>query len=121
MSTPFDGLPCLRRNEGVIPAATWNRWRRWRARFGATLELPLTCRPGTALVCTDDFWVMLDVTHGGAPLILWLQFQTQGRAALHADVGCFVQYYDYPGARFHDAALKELDERLRGDLEREAS
>ncbi len=118
MTSPFAGMPFLRRTEDAIPAETWNLWRRWRRRFGSRLEMPLTCRPGTGLLVTDEYWVMVDVTNQGVPLILWTEFATEGRDALHADMPCFVQYYDYPGARFHDAVLKEVTERMRQDLTR---
>ena len=118
MSAPFDGIPCLRRTEGALPARAWNLWRRWRARFGDVLEFPFAERPGTAVVLNDYFWLFADVTQGGMPLILWLDFETEGRSALHADIPCAVQYYDYPGARFHEAVLKAAVARMEDDLKR---
>ncbi len=113
---PFAGIPCLRRTEGELPAPVWNLWRRWRGRFGDMLEMPLAARPGTIVVLTDDFWLFADVTQGGMPLILWLEMQAQGRAALHEAVPCMVQYYDYPAARFHDTVLREARQRMEADL-----
>ncbi len=117
MTAPFAGIPFLRRTEGTIPAGTWNLWRRWRQRHAAPLEFPLEARPGTKVLITDECWLFYDATQGGMPLILWLEFRQQ-RDALHVDVPCFVQYYDYPGARFHDAVLREAAERMERDLAR---
>ena len=119
MANPFEGFPFLRRTEDEIPASLWNLWRRWRARFGAALEIPLAARPGTAFVATDEFWLMLDTTQGGAPLIMWLDFMVEGRDALHAPVPCFVQYYDYAGSRFRDEALDEARQHMEADLGRD--
>ncbi len=117
MNAPFAGIPFLRRTEDAIPAATWNLWRRWRKRYGEPLEFPLEARPGTKVLITDECWLYYDATQGGMPLILWLEFR-RDRDALHADVPCYVQYYDYPGARFRDAVLREAAERMECDLAR---
>lgn len=116
MSDIFAGMPFLRRTEGAIPAQTWNLWRRWRKRFGARLEHALTCRRGTAFLATDDYWVMIDMAQQGVPLILWLEFASESRTGLHEDMPCMVQFYDYPGARFHDAVLEEITARMQQDL-----
>jgi len=116
MPTPFDGFPCLRRTQGAIPSRVWNLWRRWRARYGDVLEQPLAARPGTLIVLTDEFWLLVDAAQGSRPIILWLDFEARARDALHADVACAVQYYDYPGARFHDAVLREAASRMEQDL-----
>ncbi len=116
MATPFDGFPYLRRTQGAIPARAWNLWRRWQARHGDVLEQPLAARPGTLVVLTDAFWLLVDAAQTSRPVILWLDFETQGRDALHTDIPCAVQYYDYPGARFHDAAIAEAVARMEKDL-----
>ncbi len=118
MSDIFAGMPFLRRTEGVIPARTWNLWRRWRRHFGPRLEHALSCRSGTAFLATDDYWVMIDMAQQGAPLILWLEFANTSRTALHEDLPCMVQFYDYPGARFHDAVLEEVTVRMQQDLDK---
>ncbi len=106
---PFAGMPYLRRTQVDISARTWNAWRRWRKRFGARLEMPVQARPGTALLATEEFWVFIDMTQGGVPLIVWFDFDEAARgAALHAEVPCIAQFHDYPGARFHDAVLDEM-------------
>ncbi len=122
MSDPFAGMPFLRRTEGSIPARTWNAWLRWKKRFGPRLQMPLRARRGTGILATDEYWVFVDIEQQGVPLILWLDFQPQARGdALHADMPCFVQYYDYPGARFHDAVIEEITEKMEADLRKAAS
>jgi len=120
MSLPFANMPFLRRNETAIPARTWNAWLRWRKRHDALLEMPLKARPGTLVLANDECWVLVDMKHGGAPLIMWLDFRPQERGdALHADVPCAVQFYDYPGARFHDAVIDEMTAWMEGALREE--
>jgi len=63
----------------------------------------------------DECWLFFDDTGGGMPIILWLDFAPPADA-IHADVPCFVQYYDYPGARFHDSVLEEAARRMEEDL-----
>ena len=116
---PFAGMPFLRRNEATIPARTWNAWKRWRKRFGPRLEMPLKARSGTAVLATDEFWVFIDMTQGGVPLILWLEFDEQARGdALHAEVPCMVQFYDYPGARYYDAVIDEMTTHMEEALKK---
>ncbi len=122
MSDPLAGMPFLRRTESSIPARTWNAWLRWKKRFGSRLQMPLRARRGTGILATDEYWVFVDIEQQGVPLILWLDFQPEARGdALHADMPCFVQYYDYPGARFHDAVIEEITERMEADLRKAAS
>ena len=120
MTIPFANMPFLRRNEATIPARTWNAWLRWRKRHDELLEMPLKARPGTMVLANDDCWVFVDMRHGGAPLIMWLEFRPQARGmALHEGVPCAVQFYDYPGARFYDAVIEELTDYLENALREE--
>ena len=118
MALPFANMPFLRRTEGAIPARTWNAWRRWRKRHpDELLELPLQARPGTMVLANDECWVFVDMQHGGAPLIMWLDFRPAARGdALHVDMPCAVQFYDYPGARFHDAVIAEMTRYMEQSL-----
>ncbi len=120
MTIPFANMPFLRRNETKIPARTWNAWLRWRKRHDELLEMPLRARPGTIVLANDECWVFVDMKHGGAPLIMWLDFRPEERGmALHEGVPCAVQFYDYPGARFHDAVIGELTDHLEKALKQE--
>ena len=117
MTIPFANMPFLRRNETKSPARTGNAWRRGRRRHDDLLEMPLKARPGTMVLANDECWVFVDMKHGGAPLIMWLDFRPAERGdALHAEVPCAVQYYDYPAARFHDAVLNELTAHMERAL-----
>lgn len=110
-------FPVLDEYPSRIPAATWNAWRRAFRRYPHQIVLELPGLAPMTLVLEERFWVCVDPTLQGAPMLAWVRFQDAGRNDLTAPVPCTVLQYHFGASALRDRALalaaSQLEERLR--------
>lgn len=111
-------FPVLDEYPSRIPAATWNAWRRAVRRQARQIVIEL---PGLApmnMVFEERFWVCVDSTLLGAPMVAWVRFQDAERNDLSAPVPCTVLHYHFGASKLRDRALAlaagELEKQVAG-------
>lgn len=110
-------MPILAQRADGIDSRYFNVWRRARARFGKTIRLELPGLKQMALVLTDGYWVCVDSVQNDCPVLAWVNMESTGRDALHAMIGCKLNYYHFAAsalrARVLDTMERELEKRLK--------
>ncbi|KAA3628371.1 MAG: hypothetical protein DWQ09_09645 [Proteobacteria bacterium] len=116
MSTRIDDLPVIATRPDQIEAALYNLWRRARQRFGTRLRIELPGLKEMALLLEDDAWVVVDQRQYDLPILAWVQFAPEGRAALHEPVRCTLNYYHFMASQLRAKVLELMHENLQTRL-----
>ncbi len=116
MASLIDDMPVYARRADEIEAALYNLWRRARARFGAPLRLAMPAFKGVALVLEERAWVCINLYQNELPILAWVDFEDEGRAALHTPVACHLNYYHYAASKLRGPALELMQHALADRL-----
>ena len=121
MDERLAAMPVLAQRPDRIEARHYNLWRRSRVRWGTPLRLHFADLREMELILADNYWVCVDSTKNDVPVIAWVDMETEGRDALHADVVCKLNYYHFAASAVRGKCLDlmeaQLDARLREDDE----
>ena len=114
-------VPYCAQRDAEIDAILYNLWRRAKLHFSMPLRLPLVDYSGFVMVLEENEWVCVDERQNDLPILAWVEFEDQGRDALHLPVKCKLNYYHFAASkvRAHSLELmqKELENRLQEDDE----
>ena len=112
-------LPVLTQREEEVSAALYNLWRRARLHFELPIRIPLPAFRGFAMIIEEHEWVCVDERQNDLPVLAWVEFEDQGRDALHVPVKCKLNYYHFAASKIRAHALeimaKGLEQRLLED------
>ncbi len=118
MSRIADVPYCAQRDD-VIEAKLYNLWRRAKRRFTMPLRLPLLDYPGFVMILEAHDWVCADERQNDIPILAWVEFEDEGRDALHLPVKCKLNYYHFAASKVRAHSLElvqaELEKRLHDD------
>jgi hypothetical protein len=106
-------VPVFARRDATIEAALYNLWRRARRYLSLPLRIEIPGSHNNAvLVLEQQEWVCVDEGNNDLPLLAWVDFQDQGRDALHLPVECSLNYYHYAASRLRKPALETMQAEL---------
>jgi hypothetical protein len=112
----IDEVPVYEQRDEHVSATLFNLWRRARQHLAFPLRLTLTGLPGVEMIIDDRAWVCVNIRQNDLPVLAWLDFDFQGRTALHEPVACKLNYYHYAASRLRARVLlameRELEQRL---------
>lgn len=118
MSRIADVPYCAQRDDEV-EAKLYNLWRRAKRRFSMPLRLPLLDYPGFVMILEARAWVCADERQNDIPILAWVEFEDEGRDALHLPVKCKLNYYHFAASKVRAHSLElvqaELEKRLHDD------
>ncbi|MDT8452876.1 MAG: hypothetical protein RQ936_09055 [Gammaproteobacteria bacterium] len=118
MSRIADVPYCAQRDDEV-EATLYNLWRRAKRRFTMPLRLPLLDYPGFVMILEARAWVCADERQNDIPILAWVEFEDEGRDALHLPVKCKLNYYHFAASKVRAHSLElvqaELEKRLHDD------
>jgi len=64
------------------------------------------------MILESDEWVCADVRQNELPVLAWVDFEDQGRDALHEPVKCRLNYYHFAASKLRLSVLAEMEQVL---------
>lgn len=117
-----EGMPIYQQRDATITAELYNLWRRTKLHFEMPLRLSIPEHPGFIILLEEHEWVCVDERQNDMPVLAWVEFEDQGRDALHTPVQCKLNYYHFAASKVRAATLevmeKTLQQRLHDDNNR---
>ncbi|MDQ7014898.1 MAG: hypothetical protein Q9N68_00800 [Gammaproteobacteria bacterium] len=121
MATRIDNMLVYLAEVEQVDAALYNLWRRAKLNLNVPLRIELSVLRSMVLIVEEDDWVLVDAKQDDLPVLAWINFQDQGRSALHTPVTCTLNHYHFMAAQLRERVLallfEELDQRLHFDRE----
>lgn len=109
MSLPAGVLHTLPK---TIEAACYNRVRLALLRRGRPLRVAVPNHRGLEMILDDRHWLCVDSFQNDQPILGWDEFETAGRAALHAPVSCRLCFYHVHAGLVMGSVLDALQQAL---------
>ena len=116
MDARLADMPAIARRDDKIEAPLYNLWRRARTRWGAPMRLGNLGLKQMEVILTDRYWVVVDAIQHDCPIVAWMDFEDDDRAAIHEPVPCQIHYYHFAASAVRGPALVALAERLTARL-----
>jgi hypothetical protein len=104
-------IPPLRTLPKTVEAACYNRVRLALKRLGYPLRVELG-RPSLVMILEERLWAGVAPWDESLPMLVWSDFDVQGRDALHRPVVCRVHLYHSHAGLMMGPALEVLSEKL---------
>jgi hypothetical protein len=76
------------------------------------ISIPLEKFPGLVMELESDAWVVVDGRQNELPVLAWVDFEDQGRDALHVPVKCKLNHYHYAASKVRAYALEVMEQEL---------
>lgn len=115
----IDDVPCYAQRNDEVSARLYNLWRRAKLHFGCPIRIVLKSIPGMVMILESDRWVCADARQYDLPVLAWVNFNDNGRDALHTPVDCLLNYYHFAASKVRLPVLTEtefaLAQRLQED------
>ena len=90
-------------------------------RRGAPLRLELAGLKEMQMVLADRYWACVNTVHYDAPVLAWIEFAAENRAALHIPIACKLNYYHFAASALRARALAVMEQELAACLDGENS
>lgn len=104
-------VPLLRSLPKTVEAACYNRVRLAIKRLGCPLRIELG-RPSLVMFLEEHLWAGVAPWDESLPMLIWSDFDVQGRDALHQPVTCRLRLYHSHAGLMMGPALEVLSEKL---------
>ncbi len=105
-------MPVMAQRDSHIDASAYNVWRRARNVWGAPMKMILPEINEFQLHLTDDYWVVVDLSRNGTPVLAWVELQDKGRTTLHEPIDCKLNYYHFAASAIRARSLTLMEEML---------
>ncbi len=112
----LDRMPIMAQRESHIDASAYNVWRRARNIWGAPMKMILPQINEFQLHLTDDYWVIVDLSHHDAPVLAWIDLEDKNRSTLHQPINCKLNYYHFAASAIRAKSLVLMEEMLSARL-----
>ena len=112
----LEGIPYYSRQPDEVDAKLYNLWRRAKLHFPMPVRLPLKGYQGLVMLVEENAWVCVDETLNDIPVLAWLEFEDQGRQALHLPIKCKLNYYHHAASKIRVHTLELMQEELEKRL-----
>jgi len=86
-------LPIFERRSDTVDGHFYNHARLALKRLGNPTRLSLEGLRGLDFVIENEIWVCVDRTLNDIPVLAWVDFNSNGRSALHEPVRCELRFY----------------------------
>lgn len=113
----IDEVPIYEQRDELVSAKLFNLWRRSRQHLTFPLRLTIPELPGIEMIIDDRAWVCVNTRQNDLPVLAWVDFEYQGRTALHAPVACKLNYYHYAASRLRAGVLQAMEQELKQRLD----
>ena len=113
----IEDVPIYEQRDELVSAKLFNLWRRARQHLTLPLRLDITALKGIEMIVDDGSWICVNTRQNDLPVIAWIDFDFQGRTALHEPVACKLNYYHYAAARLRAEVLQALEQELQQRLD----
>lgn len=117
ISTRIAGLPVLNRMASQVDATHFNAIRLGILRLGAPLRIAMTGLKHLDMVLENQLWVCVDNSLNDFPIIAWMNFAVNERAALHDPVRCEIRFYHSHAGMIMKKLLDITQREIEGRLE----
>jgi hypothetical protein len=115
-----DDVPVYEQRNDQVSAKLYNLWRRAKLHFAMPLRLEFAETPGVVMLLDRHEWACVNDKQGDMPLLAWVEFEDQRRAALHTAVSCKLNYYHYAASMYRAKVLQLTEQRLEEMLKETA-
>jgi len=109
-------MPVYQQRDATISAVLYNLWRRAKLHFDVPIRIPLTGYRGFTMILEEHEWVCVDEKQNDMPVLVWVEFEDQGRDALHVPVKCKLNYYHFAASKVRAGALEGMAQSLEQRL-----
>ena len=110
-------IPYYAQRNDEIDAKLYNLWRRAKLHFTMPMRLPLVDYSGCVMLLEEHEWVCVDERQNDLPILAWIEFEDQGRDALHLAVKCKLNYYHYAASKLRAHSLELMQDELEKRLQ----
>lgn len=111
-----EGMPVYAQYDELVSAKLYNLWRRLKLHFVLPLRVSLEGYRNLVMVLEEHEWVCADESQNDMPVLAWLEFEDQGREAIHLPVKCKLNHYHYAASKVQARSLELMEEALEKKL-----
>ena len=115
------GMPIYEQRDDEVPAKLYNLWRRTILHFDLPLRISLEGYRGLVMLLEEHDWVVVNERENDLPILAWVEFEDQGRDALHVPVKCKLNYYHFAASKVRAHSLEIMEAALEEKLINEAN
>lgn len=109
-------VPVYQQRDDEVPAKLYNLWRRAKLHFDLPLRISLEGYRGLVMVLDLHEWVIVNEREEDLPVLAWVDFEDQGRDALHLPVKCKLNHYHFAASKIRAHSLELMEEALEKKL-----
>jgi hypothetical protein len=109
-------VPVYAQRDDQVSAKLYNLWRRAKLHFPLPIRIPLECFRGLVMVLEEHEWVCVNEPENDLPVLAWVEFQDQGRDAIHTPVKCKLNHYHFAASKVRAGSLKIMEKTLEEKL-----
>jgi hypothetical protein len=109
-------VPVYQQRDDEVTARLYNLWRRAKLHFDLPLRIPLEGYRGLVMLLEEHEWVIVNERQNDLPVIAWVEFEDQGRDALHVPVKCKLNFYHFAASKVRAHSLELMEEALEHKL-----
>ena len=110
-------LPRYSSADFELDAALYNRVRIALLRLGSPLRFPLPWLRHLDMILDEETWIVVDDSLNDMPVMAWLAFHTEHRAALHTPIACKFYTYHCHAELIQPQVLESIADELASRLE----
>lgn len=114
-------MPIYAQRDDEVSATLYNLWRRAKLHFDLPLRIELEDYHGFVMILEEHEWVVADEKENDLPILAWVEFEDQGRDALHVPVKCKLNYYHFAASKVRAHSLELMEVALEKKLIAEAN
>lgn len=109
-------MPVMDRYDWRVPAALFNLWRRYWIHHHHRLRIEIEGYEPMAMILDERFWACVDTSLFDAPVVVWMEFEDQGRSSLHEPVPCVMRHYHQGASVIRNAGMEAAEKHLQSLL-----
>jgi len=109
-------VPVYQQRDDEVTAKLYNLWRRAKLHFDLPMRITLEGYRGLVMVLEEHVWVIVNERQNDLPVIAWVEFEDQGRDALHVPVKCKLNFYHFAASKVRAHSLELMEEALEQKL-----
>lgn len=114
-------MPIYEQRETEVPAKLYNLWRRAKLHFNLPLRIALEDYHGFVMILEEHEWVAADEKENDLPILAWVEFEDQGRDAIHLPVKCKLNHYHFAASKIRAHSLELMEVALEEKLINESN
>lgn len=112
----LENVPFVAQRTVQVDAKVYNLWRRAKRRLQMPVRFPLVNYSGFEMIIDSDEWLCVDGRQNDLPILAWVEFEGEGRDALHTPVNCKLNYYHFAASKVRAHSLELVEEELERRL-----